>query len=74
MAGRKRHAVWEFFCETKNENFKGKRAICKKCKKEIVGQVAQMKKHMKICSFVQELLPKSSTGSIELAFSELITM
>lgn len=46
--GRRKDLVWLHFDEVKNNQRKGCRAKCKKCKKEMEGQVARMKKHVEI--------------------------
>lgn len=49
-SGRRKDLVWLYFNEVKNDNRKGCRAKCKKCNKEMEGQVARMKKHVENCS------------------------
>lgn len=49
MAGRKKDAVWVNFEEKKSASGKFNKAVCKCCKKELMGIVARMKKHLETC-------------------------
>lgn len=49
-AGRKRDAIWDEYVEVQGESNKFKRAMCKKCCKEMQGLVRRMKAHFVTCS------------------------
>lgn len=49
-SGRKKDLIWIYFLEVKNDKRKGSRAKCKKCSKEMEGQVFRMKKHLETCA------------------------
>lgn len=62
--GRRKDMVWLNFEEVKSDIRKGCRAKCKKCKKEMEGQVIRMKKHVETCSNVEEAISVSDNESI----------
>lgn len=47
--GRKGDLSWLYFDKVKNDKRKGCRAKCKRCHKEMEGQVGRMKKHLETC-------------------------
>lgn len=49
MSGRKKDAVWVYFDAKKSACGKFNKAVCKRCKKELMGLVARMKKHLETC-------------------------
>lgn len=50
MSGRKKDVVWAHFNEKKSACGKFNKAVCKNCKKELMGLVARMKKHLETCT------------------------
>jgi len=48
MTGRKKDVIWHCYIEKQGK--KSKRAVCKKCGKEMQGLTSRMKSHFNICS------------------------
>jgi len=48
MIGRKKNVIWHYYIEKQGK--KSKRAVCKKCGKEMQGLTSRMKSHFNKCS------------------------
>lgn len=50
MSGRKQDPVWAHFNKKKSACGKFNKAVCKQCKKELMGLIVRMKKHLETCT------------------------